>query len=189
MAEIQITPFAALPEVLLLHPTYFEDHRGYYCEVYSKRTLAQYGLTPEFVQDNHSYSAKKGTIRGIHFQNNPAPQLKLVRCTRGVVRDFAVDLRRGSPTFGKWVDTLLSEENRNQIWIPRGFGHAFVALTDDCEVLYKVDNLYEPVLDRTIAYNDPAIGIDWGVTDPILSAKDKTAPTLAESDVNFVYEK
>ena len=184
MAELKITELE-LPGVKIIEPTYFEDYRGYYCETYSSRTMAQYGINTVFIQDNHSYSIKKGTIRGIHFQNNPKPQLKLVRCTRGRVMDYAVDLRKDSPTFKKWVAMELSEENRKQIWIPSGFGHAFITLEDNCEVLYKVDEWYYPELDRAIAYNDPEIGIDWGTDNPIISVKDTKAPTLALSDVNF----
>ena len=150
-----------LPGVKILEPQYFEDFRGYYCETYSKRTLAEYGIKTIFVQDNHSLSLKKGTIRGIHFQNNPKPQVKLVRCTKGRVMDYVVDLRRDSPTFKKWISVELTEENHRQIWIPSGFGHAFITLQDDCEVQYKVDELYYPELDRAIAWNYPEIAIDW----------------------------
>lgn len=177
-----------LPGVRILEPQYFEDFRGYYCETYSKRTLAQQGIETIFVQDNHSLSLKKGTIRGIHFQNNPKPQIKLVRCTKGRVMDFVVDLRRDSPTFRKWVSVELTEENHKQIWIPSGFGHAFITLQDNCEVQYKVDELYYPEYDRAIAWNDPEIAIDWGTQDPIISQKDTKAPTLAQSDVNFTME-
>ncbi len=184
MAELKITELA-IPEVKIIEPTYFEDFRGYYCETYSARTMAQHGINTVFVQDNHSYSLKKGTIRGIHFQNNPKPQLKLVRCVRGRVMDYAVDLRKDSPTFKQWVGVELSAENRKQIWIPSGFGHAFITLEDNCEILYKVDELYYPELDRAIAWDDPEININWGITNPIISIKDTKAPTLAKSDVNF----
>lgn len=175
----------ALPGVKLIEPTYFEDYRGYYCETYSKRTLKEYGIDCEFVQDNHSMTLKKGTLRGIHFQNNPVPQIKLVRCTRGSVKDVIVDLRRDSATFKKWLSVELSAQNRKQIWIPSGYGHAFLTLEDNCEVQYKVTGLYEPTLDRAIAWNDPDIAIDWGIDTPIVSTKDILAPTLAQSDVNL----
>ena len=184
MAVLKISELE-LPGVKVIEPTYFEDYRGYYSETYSTRTMAEYGINTVFVQDCHSYSIKKGTIRGIHFQNNPHSQLKLVRCTRGRVMDFAVDLRKDSPTFKKWVSVELSEENRKQIWIPSGFGHAFITLVDDCEIQYKVDDWYYPELDRSITWNDPDIGIDWGTNDPVISEKDKKAPGLFESDVNF----
>ena len=175
--------------VKVIEPDYFEDYRGYYCEVYSKRTLQNLGLKIDFVQDNHSYSMRKGTIRGIHFQNNPVPQAKLVRCTSGRVMDYAIDLRKDSPTFKQWVSVELSKENRKQILIPSGFGHAFITLTDECEVLYKVDGLYEPKLDRSIRWDDPEINIPWNCDNPIVSQKDINAPFLEKSDCNFTLEK
>lgn len=177
-----------IPGVKLIEPSYFEDYRGYYCETYSKRTLEEYGITDVFVQDNHSMTLKKGTLRGIHFQNNPVPQIKLVRCTRGCIRDVVVDLRKDSPTFKKWLMVELSEENKKQIWIPSGFGHGFLTLVDNCEVQYKVTGLYEPDLDRAIMWNDPEIGIQWGIKEPIVSKKDTLAPTLKNSDVNLTME-
>ena len=190
MAVLKITELE-LPGVKIIEPTYFEDFRGYYCETYSSRTMAQYGLNPVFIQDNHSFSLKKGTIRGIHFQNNPHPQLKLVRCVRGRVMDYAVDLRKDSPTFKKWVATELSAENRKQIWIPSGFGHAFITLEDNCEVQYKVDEWYYPEFDRAIRFDDPEIGIDWGMPKEVMiySEKDTVAPLLADSDVNFTMKE
>lgn len=178
----------SIPGIKVLQPKYFEDFRGYYCETYSSRTLVELGIDTVFVQDNHSYSKAKGTIRGIHFQNNPKPQIKLVRCVRGRVMDFVVDLRKDSPFYKQWISVELSEENRKQIWIPHGFGHAFITLEDCCEVLYKVDEWYNPALDRAIFWSDPEINITWGITDPILSEKDKQAPKLMDSDANFVYE-
>jgi dTDP-4-dehydrorhamnose 3,5-epimerase len=175
----------ALPGVQILVPVYHEDYRGYYAESYSARTLSESGIDTVFVQDNHSYSIQRGTLRGIHFQNNPKPQVKLARCTRGTVLDFAVDLRRDSPTFKKYVSVVLSAENHKQIFIPAGFGHAFLTLTDNCEVLYKVDEFYEPQYDRAIRYNDPEIAIAWPVANPIISQKDIDAPLLRDSDVNF----
>ena len=184
MATLKITDLG-LDGVKVIEPTYFEDYRGYYCETYSFRTMAQYGLNYVFVQDNHVYSAKKGVIRGIHFQNNPKAQTKLVRCTKGVVMDYAVDLRKNSKTYKKWVSIKLSAENRKQLLIPRGFGHVVVSLVDDCEIQYKVDELYYPEYDRAIAWNDPEIAIDWNDIVPIVSEKDKSAPFLKDSDVNF----
>lgn len=184
MAKLEIEELG-LDGVKIIKPTYFEDFRGYYCETYSARTMHEYGFDINFVQDNHSLSLKKGIIRGIHFQNNPKPQLKLVRCTRGRVIDYAVDLRKDSPSFKKWVSVELSAENRKQILIPSGFGHAFITLEDNCEVQYKVDELYYPELDRAIAWNDPEIAIDWGTDSPVISVKDTKAPMLKDSDVNF----
>lgn len=177
-----------IPQVMVFEPKYFEDYRGYYSEVYSARTLKEFDINDVFVQDNHSFTLKKGTIRGIHFQNDPKSQIKLVRCTRGKVLDFAIDLRKGSPTYKKWVCVELSESNRKQIYIPHGFGHAFITLEDNCEVLYKVTEFYSPELDRAIAWNDPSINLPWPITDPIISVKDMNAPTLDKSDVNFVYK-
>jgi dTDP-4-dehydrorhamnose 3,5-epimerase len=171
--------------VKIIEPDYYADYRGYYSETYSKKALSEQGIIIEFVQDNHSYSASKGTIRGIHFQNNPLPQIKLVRCTNGKVIDYAVDLRLDSPTFKEWVSVELSKENRKQILIPAGFGHAFKTLTDDAEVLYKVDNFYNPELDRSIKWDDQDISIPWNINNPIVSEKDKTAPNLVDSDLNF----
>lgn len=184
MASIKITELE-LSGVKVLEPVYFEDFRGYYCETYSSRTLSQYGIDTVFKQDNHALSVKKGIIRGIHFQLNPKPQIKLVRCTRGRVMDFAVDLRRDSPTFKKWVKLELSEENRKQILIPAGFGHAYITLTELSEVLYKVDEWYYPEYDRAIAWDDPEIAVEWGTTNPVVSEKDTRAPKLKDSDVNF----
>ena len=151
-----------LDGVKILEPKYFEDYRGYYTESYSSRTLREYGIDTVFVQDNHSYTIKKGTIRGIHFQNNPKPQIKLVRCIRGRVLDVVVDLRKDSPTFKQWISVELSEENRKQIWIPSGFGHGFLTLEDNCE-----------------------IRVNWGIENPIVSQKDIDAPMLKDSDVNL----
>lgn len=177
-----------LEGVKIIEPQVFEDFRGYYKESYSARTLKQYGIDSVFVQDNHSRTLKKNTIRGIHFQNNPKPQIKLVRCTRGKILDVVVDLRKDSPTFKKWLAIELSEDNNKQIWIPNGFGHGFLTLVDECEVLYKVDEFYEPQYDRAIAWNDPEINIQWGVKEPILSVKDINAPLLKDSDVNLSME-
>lgn len=178
-----------IPGVLILEPKYFEDFRGYYSETYSSRLLNEFGLETKFVQDNHSYSKKKGTLRGIHFQNNPKPQIKLVRCVRGRIFDVAVDLRKNSLTYKKWVGVELSADNRKQMWIPSGFAHGFLTLEDHCEVLYKVSEWYAPSLDRAIQWNDPEIAVDWGITDPIISQKDTVAPLLCDSDVNFTVEE
>ena len=141
-----------------------------------------------FVQDNESFTARKGTLRGIHFQNDPCAQAKLVRVTRGAVMDVAVDLRKGSPTYRLWVAVELSEQNKRMLFIPRGFGHGFRTLTDDVVFTYKVDNLYSRESDRGIRYDDPEIGVQWGpVNDELLSPKDVAAPLLRDSDCSFVY--
>ena len=176
-----------LPGVYIVEPQVFGDHRGYFMETYSTKTFADIGITNEFVQDNQSFTAQKGTLRGIHFQNAPMDQAKLVRVTKGAVLDVAVDLRKGSPTYKQWVGVELSAENKRMLFIPRGFGHGFVTLTDDVEFCYKVDNLYSKECDRGIRFDDPEIGVDWGVTEPVLSAKDTNAPRLEASDCNFEY--
>lgn len=179
----------ALPGVFILEPKVFGDHRGYFMETYSTRVFAELGIDNVFVQDNQSFTASKGTLRGIHFQNAPMAQAKLVRVTRGAVLDVAVDLRKGSPTYRQWVGVELSAENKRMLFIPRGFGHGFVTLTENVEFCYKVDNLYSRECDRGVRFNDPAIGVAWGVEDPVLSEKDSTSPLLADSDCNFVYEE
>ena len=177
----------ALPGVCILEPVVHGDARGYFMETYSTAVLHDVGIDNVFVQDNQSFSSKKGVLRGIHFQNSPMAQAKLVRANRGTVLDVAVDLRKGSPTYCQWVAVELSEENRRMLFIPRGFGHGFVTLTDNVEFCYKVDNLYSPECDRGIRFNDPAIGVDWDIADPILSQKDTTSPLLKDSDCNFIY--
>ena len=178
----------ALPGVYIIEPKVFGDKRGYFMETYNQKAFADIGITATFVQDNQSFTAQKGVLRGIHFQNAPHAQAKLVRVTRGAVMDVAVDLRKGSPTYRQWVTVELSAENKRMLFIPRGFGHGFKTLTDDVEFCYKVDDLYSRECDRGIRFNDPAIGVDWGeVTESLLSQKDTTAPLLADSDCNFVY--
>ncbi len=177
-----------IKDLLIIEPQVFGDSRGWFFESYSRRKLQEQGLECDFVQDNQSYSSQKGTLRGLHFQLNPKAQAKLIRCTRGAILDVAVDLRKGSPTYKKWVSIELSAENKKQFFIPKGFAHGFVTLTDDVEVQYKADEYYAPEFDRSIAYNDDEINVDWGISDPILSAKDKNAPLLRDSDVNFVYQ-
>lgn len=174
-----------LEGVKLLKPRIFEDYRGYYMESYSLRTLNEIGIDTIFVQDNHLLSLKKGTIRGIHFQNAPKAQAKLLRCTKGRILDIVVDLRKSSKDYKKWIAIEMNADDKEQIFIPRGFGHGCISLEDNTEVQYKVDELYYPEFDRAIAWNDPELKIDWGTCEPIVSDKDKNAPTLANSDVNF----
>ena len=167
-----------LKGVLIIEPQVFGDSRGWFMESYSKKRIPQ--IDCEFVQDNHSFSAQKGTLRGIHFQIPPMAQAKLVRCTRGAIMDFIVDIRPESETYKQWISVELTEENKKQVFIPRGYGHAFLTLTDDTEFLYKTDNYYSPEHDRAILWSDPEIGIDWGIDDPIVSEKDRNAPLLKE---------
>jgi len=171
--------------LVVIDPDCYGDHRGWFMETYNEAKMKENGIDVVFVQDNHSKSLVKGTLRGLHFQNNPMGQTKLVRCTKGVMLDVAVDLRKDSPTYKKWFSIELTEENKKQLFIPQGFAHGFLALSDDVEVQYKVDNLYSKEHDRGIRYNDPEIGIDWGDIDPVLSEKDMTSPMLKDSDVNF----
>lgn len=176
-----------LEGVKIVEPDVFGDHRGWFMETWSKSKLSALGIEADFVQDNQSFTAKKGTLRGIHFQNGEWSQAKLVRVVAGAVIDVAVDLRKGSPTYLQWVGVELSAENKRQLFIPRGFGHGFVTLTDNVEFVYKVDNDYNKESDRSIRFDDPEIGVDWGVSDPVLSDKDKNAPLLKDSDCSFVY--
>jgi len=178
-----------LPGVAIIEPQVFGDHRGYFMETYSTKAFAEIGIDEVFVQDNQSFTAKKGTLRGIHFQNGEMAQAKLVRVTQGAVLDVAVDLRKGSPTYMQWVGVELSAENKRMLFIPRGFGHGFVTLTDDVEFCYKVDNLYSKENDRGVRFDDPQIGVDWGVKNPILSQKDTASPLLADSDCSFTFEE
>ena len=167
-----------LPEVYIIEPQVFGDTRGWFMETYSEKKTPE--IACEFVQDNHSYSAHKGTLRGIHFQYPPMQQAKLVRCIRGAIMDFAIDLRPDSKTYKQWISAELSAENKKQLFIPRGFGHAFLTLTDDAEILYKADNYYSCEHDAAISWADPDIGIVWGTEKPILSDKDKIAPLLKD---------
>lgn len=169
-----------LEGVIIITPDVFGDHRGFFMESWSEHKMEEAGLHYNFVQDNHSMSSVKGTLRGIHFQKGDKAQAKLVRCVKGAVLDVAVDLRHESPTYKQWVAVELSAENKKQLMIPRGFGHGFVTLTDEVEFLYKADNYYAPEADGGIRWNDPEIGVDWGVENPILSAKDEKNPFLKD---------
>lgn len=174
-----------LDGVVIVEPAVFGDHRGFFMESWSKREFEEAGLFYDFVQDNHSSSTVKGTLRGIHFQKGEKAQAKLVRCVRGSVLDVAVDLRPASPSYKKWVAVELSAENKKQLLIPRGFGHGFVTLTDDVEFLYKADNYYAPEAEGGVRWDDPELDIAWGVTDPVLSPKDQSAPWLEDSETGF----
>lgn len=174
-----------IEDLVIIDPDCYGDHRGWFMETYNEAKMKENGIDVVFVQDNHSKSLVKGTLRGLHFQNSPMAQTKLVRCTKGVILDVAVDLRKNSPTYKKWFSIELTEENKKQLFIPQGFAHGFLTLSDDVEVQYKVDNLYSKEHDRGIRYNDSEIGIDWGDINPVLSDKDMTSPMLKDCDVNF----
>lgn len=167
-----------LPEVLIVEPKLFGDQRGFFLETYHLGRYVESGIVRPFVQDNLSRSSY-GVLRGLHLQN-PVTQGKLVTVLRGCVLDVAVDLRIGSPTFGRHVAVELSEENRRQLWVPRGFAHGFVVLSETVDFFYKCDNAYSPKDELSVRWDDPAIGIDWGISDPSLSAKDAVAPMLAD---------
>ena len=182
MSEIRPT---GLEGVLEIVPIRFGDARGFFSETYNAAHLARAGINLTFVQDNHSLSARRGVLRGLHYQLPPRAQDKLVRVVRGAIFDVAVDIRKGSPTFAKWVGIELSAEKWNQLLIPRGFAHGFVTLTENTEVVYKVTDYYSPDQDRSIRYDDPDLAIDWPVTDGELqlSDKDRIAPRLAQAEV------
>ncbi|PGM56737.1 dTDP-4-dehydrorhamnose 3,5-epimerase [Bacillus sp. AFS053548] len=176
--------------IVVIEPTVFGDHRGWFMETYNDSKMKDFGMDLNFVQDNQSFSASKGTLRGLHYQLPPKAQTKLVRCTRGSIFDVAVDIRKGSPTYGKWFGIELSAENKKQLFIPKGFAHGFMTLTDDAEVQYKVDELYSPECDRGILWNDPVIQVQWPINiSPLLSAKDKNAPLLKDAENNFFYKE
>ena len=174
-----------LEGVWIIEPKVFGDNRGFFMETWSRRDFEENGLFYDFVQDNHSSSTLKGTLRGIHFQRGSKAQAKLMRCVRGAVLDVSVDLRPSSPTYKQWQAVELSEENRRQILIPRGFGHGFLTLTDHVEFLYRADNPYAPEADTGLLWNDPELGIEWGIESPILSEKDRHNPLLRDTVTGF----
>lgn len=186
--SLDVRPLA-IPDVKLICPPKFGDHRGFFSETYSKRSLAEAGIALDFVQDNHSHSGPKGTMRGLHFQMPPFAQDKLVRVTRGAILDVAVDIRRGSPTYGQHVSALLSADNWHQLLVPIGFAHGFMTLEPDTEVLYKVTNVYAPDCDRGLLWNDPDLAIAWPAPDTgaVLSDKDRNHPRLRDLVDVFAY--
>jgi len=174
--------------VLLIKPTRFEDKRGFFSEIYNRKRYLEMGMNIDFVQDNHSLSHSVGTLRGLHYQRPPHAQSKLVRCSRGVIFDVAVDIRRGSKTYGQWVGYKLSADNSHQVYVPIGFAHGFVTLEPDSEIVYKCSDYYAPETEGIIRWNDPEIGVDWLFKDnPILSEKDAIAPLLKDIESPFVY--
>ena len=171
-----------IKEILLITPKKFGDHRGFFSETYNLQNLVDNGISETFVQDNHSLSRDAGVLRGLHYQLPPKAQDKLVRVTRGSIFDVAVDIRKGSATFGQHASAILSAENWAQLWVPKGFAHGFITLEPDTEVQYKVTDFYSPEYDRGVQWNDPDLGINWPVADgqPTLSDKDQTHPRLSE---------
>jgi dTDP-4-dehydrorhamnose 3,5-epimerase len=184
---MQIEP-TDLPDVVILTPRRFGDARGWFMETWNAARMAEAGLDLPWVQDNHSFSAAKGTLRGLHYQSPPRAQDKLVRCSRGAILDVAVDIRTGSPHYGKWVGVELSAENGRQLLVPKGFLHGFVTLTEDCEVQYKCTDFYSPEHDGAVRWDDPSIGVDWGIITPVLSDKDAKAPLLTDIVPPFRWE-
>jgi dTDP-4-dehydrorhamnose 3,5-epimerase len=168
-----------IPGLLIIKPDVFADDRGYFFESYNKKQFSEAGINVDFVQDNESKSAK-GVLRGLHFQRAPFAQGKLVRVIRGAVLDVAVDIRKDSPTFGKWNSIMLSEQNKLMYWIPEGFAHGFLTLEDDTIFSYKCTGVYHKPSESSIIWNDPDLKIDWNISNPVLSPKDLTAPTFKE---------
>lgn len=175
-----------LDGVFIIEPEIHGDTRGWFMETYTQNKLGELSKI-NFVQDNQSYSAQRGIVRGLHCQVNPHSQTKLIRCIRGAIDDVVVDIRKNSPTYKQWLKITLSADNKKQILVPKGFLHGFVTLTEEVEVVYKVDDYYCKECDRSVKYDDPDLGIIWGVANPILSVKDQNAPLLRNSDCDFVY--
>jgi len=181
-------PFTFRPldikEVVLITCKVFGDARGFFAETYKHSEFSEAGIYEHFVQDNHSKSSQ-GVLRGLHYQKEPMLQGKLVRCIRGRVFDVAVDIRKGYPTYGKWVGVELSEDNKQMLYIPPAFAHGFIVLSDSAEIIYKCTKEYSPAHNRGIIWNDPDIGIDWPIKNPLLSEEDKVLPCLKDADINF----
>ncbi len=176
-----------IPELILIDPQVFYDERGFFLEAYKYSEFSSFGIPDRFLQDNHSYSKHK-VLRGLHYQNPPKAQGKLIRVISGEIFDVAVDIRKGSPTYGKWVGVVLSSENKRMLYIPPGFAHGFLVLSERAEVLYKTTEEYSPEYEAGIIWNDPEIGIEWPIKDPILSPKDQSWPRLREAKNDFVYK-
>ena len=176
-----------IPDVVLIEPKVFRDDRGFFMESYKRSEFVDFGIDEMFVQDNHSRS-RRGVLRGLHYQNPPRAQAKLVRVIDGEIFDVAVDIRKGSPTYGRWVGVYLSDENMRMLYIPVGFAHGFLALSDVAEVLYKTSDEYSPEHEAGIVWNDPEVGIDWPVEEPVLSPRDCRWPGLGGAVNAFVYE-
>ncbi|UKS31258.1 dTDP-4-dehydrorhamnose 3,5-epimerase [Paenibacillus sp. HWE-109] len=174
-----------LDGLLIVEPDVYGDHRGFFMESYHRLKMAEQGIDIAFVQDNHSLSKDVGVLRGLHYQLNPRAQTKLIRVVSGAIYDVAVDIRKSSATFGQWIGVVLSEENKRQLLVPQGFAHGFCTIQPQTQVLYKVDEYYSPENDRGILWSDPAIGIDWPTSHPILSDKDGKHPLLKDADINF----
>lgn len=187
---MEITP-SAIPDVLLVKTRWFTDSRGSFSEVYNRRTSVNAGIDAEFVQDNHAITIEAGTVRGLHFQRAPSAQAKLIRVVRGAILDVVVDIRQGSPWYGRFVRAELSAENRMQLFVPKGFAHGYCTLEPHTEVIYKVDAHYDPKAEAGVLWNDPALGIDWpAIADArLVLPRDLALPPLAALDTCFTYDK
>lgn len=174
-----------LDGAVILEPVVHGDHRGFFMESYNEQVMKQLGVSYDFIQDNQSLSADPGVLRGLHYQLNPKAQTKLIRVLTGAIYDVILDIRKSSPTFGQWIGVILSEYNKRQLLVPKGFAHGFCTLTPNTQVLYKVDEYYSPENDRGILWNDPALDIDWPISEPLLSDKDRKHPVLADAELNF----
>lgn len=181
---MKVTPLK-LEGAKIIEPVVHGDHRGFFMESYNEQLMHANGVTHKFIQDNQSLSAEPGVIRGLHYQLNPKAQTKLIRVISGAIYDVIVDIRKDSATFGQWVGVFLSEYNQRQLLVPQGFAHGFCTLVPNTQVAYKVDEYYSPENDRGILWNDPALAIDWPISNPILSEKDKKHPVLADAEMNF----
>lgn len=181
---MKVTPLK-LEGAALIEPVVHGDHRGFFMESYNEALMHEAGIKYNFIQDNQSLSAQPGVLRGLHYQLNPKAQTKLLRVVAGAIYDVIVDIRRGSPTFGQWEGFILSEYNHRQLLVPKGFAHGFCTLVPNTQVMYKVDEYYSPEHDRGILWNDPALGIDWPTSNPILSDKDQKHPLLQDAELNF----
>lgn len=184
----EFKPMPEMPEIVVIEPRVFGDERGWFQETFKESDFAKHGIRGPFMQDNHSRSVGKGTLRGLHYQKEPAEQGKLVRCLRGEIFDVAVDIRKGSPTYLRHVSVVLSEQNHKIIWIPAGFAHGVQALTDEVEIAYKATKEYSVPHDRSIRWDDPQIGVRWPLPPAALSKKDLEAPLLKDADANFTWK-
>lgn len=181
---MNVTPLK-LEGAYLLEPVVHEDHRGFFMESYNESVMKKNGISISFIQDNQALSKEAGVLRGLHYQLNPKAQTKLIRVLTGAIYDVIVDIRRSSPTFGQWVGVIISEKNKRQLLVPKGFAHGYCTLVPDTQVFYKVDEYYSPEHDRGILWNDTDLNIDWPVSDPLLSVKDEKQPILAKAELNF----
>lgn len=176
------------PGLVLVEPKVFPDQRGWFLEMYKQSEFAKAGIPATFVQDNYARSVGRAAIRGLHYQKEPAAQGKLIRVVVGEIFDVVVDIRKGSPAFGRWTAVTLSEENKKMLWVPPGFAHGYCATTDVCEIVYKLTHEYSPAHERGIRWDDPQLAIPWPVTDPVLSPKDAKAPLFRDADNDFVWK-